>query len=238
MTDAEVQARRPQDVTSIINQRISRPSAETLELVAQYSASQLSDGMNRFNALDHAIKPVAAGMALVGPAFTVKLRAADNLFLHKATLLARTGDVLVVDVGGDCSNAVMGDLLATFSKARGVAGIVVDGAARDLAGLRKLGLPVFARGITPAGPDKDGPGHINIEIACGGVPIRPGDIIVGDDDGVVVVPPEAVRQICEEAQKKAAFEEAELADISAGKFDLPWVDQLLIERGYTSDDPT
>lgn len=215
-----------------ITEDFPRPEQSIVERAGAYRTAELSDGMNRFNAMHHAIKPLGPGMALAGPALTVRLRAADNLFLIKAALMAQPGDVLVVDVGGDCSNAVMGDVIARLARARGIAGIVVDGAVRDLASCLDVGLPVFARCITPAGPDKDGPGHINGAIACGGLSVRPGDIIVGDDDGVVVLPQGSVLSICARAEAKAEHDRQLLQALSVGSAIFEWVDPLLRQRGY------
>lgn len=225
-------APRTQGLAWTIRQDIARPSPTVLRQIARFSTSQLSDGLNRFNAMDHAIKPVNPGMTVAGPAVTVKVRAADTLFLHKAAQLAIPGDVLVVDAGANCSNAILGDLFAAYCDSRGIAGIIVDGAARDVSALRTLGLPIFVRAIVPAGPDRDGPGHINIPISCGGVPVQPGDIVVGDDDGVVVVPSDIALQVCEAAMKKASLDEEELGKIRSGANPFEWVDRALSERGF------
>ena len=124
----------------------------------------------------------------------VKLYPGDNLMVHKALDIAQPGDIIVVDTG-DSSNAVVGDLIARKAKHRGIVGFVIDGLARDLAGMKKVGLPVFARGITPRGPLHRGPGELNLPISCGGIVVHPGDVIVTDTNGVVVVGKEFADEI-------------------------------------------
>lgn len=148
----------------------------------------IGDAMERLGILDSAIKPVWAGSRMAGPAFTVWTRAGDNAYLHRALAEAAAGDVIVVNGQGDESRALMGDLIGARARNAGFAGFVIDGAVRDAAGLERLGVPVFARATSPAGPYKNGPGSLNCPVAVGGVAVLPGDIVVGDDDGAVVVP--------------------------------------------------
>lgn len=148
----------------------------------------IGDAMERLGVLDSAIKPVWAGGRVAGPAFTVWTRAGDNAYIHKALAEAAPGDVVVVNGQGDESRALLGDLIGARARNAGIAGFVIDGAVRDAAGLEQLGMPVFARAISPAGPYKNGPGELGCAVAVGGVAVLPGDIVVGDDDGAVVVP--------------------------------------------------
>ena len=148
----------------------------------------IGDAMERLGLLDSAIKPVWAGGRLAGPAFTVWTRAGDNAYLHRALSEAAPGDVVVVNGEGDVSRALMGDLIGARARNAGIAGFIIDGAVRDAAGLARLGMPVFARATSPAGPYKNGPGALGCAIAVGGVAVLPGDIVIGDDDGAVVVP--------------------------------------------------
>ena len=136
------------------------------------------------------LRPVPATLGdtrLVGPALTVLTRPGDNLVVHKALDLARPGYVIVVDGAGDETRALVGDLLCRYAAARGVAGLVVDGAVRDIRDLATLGLPVFARSVSHLGPFKNGPGEIGVPISVGGMAVTAGDLVVGDDDGVVAV---------------------------------------------------
>ena len=162
------------------------------DLVARYAvvpAANVGDAQERFG-IAVGLGPVWAGARLAGPARTVWTRSGDNLYLHRALDLAEPGDVIVVNGHGDLSRALMGDLIGVRAQRLGVAGFVIDGAVRDAEALGELGLPVFACGVTPAGPYKNGPGRLDVPVAIGGVVVHPGDIIVADADGVVVVPSE------------------------------------------------
>lgn len=125
---------------------------------------------------------------LCGPAVTVRVRPGDNLMIHKALMMVQPGDVLVIDGGGDLTQALVGGLMRTTCVARGLAGLVIDGAIRDRVEWAEDGMPIFARGHTHRGPSKDGPGEINVPIACAGLAVLPGDLVVGDADGVIAVP--------------------------------------------------
>lgn len=146
-------------------------------------------------------------LALCGVALTVRVRPGDNLMIHKALTLARPGDVLVVDGSGDVSHALVGGLMRLAAEARGVAGFVLDGAIRDVAEWADGELPVFARGYSHRRPSKDGPGEINVPIACAGLAVAPGDLVLGDADGVVAVSPGRLPQLLEEVRVKQAQEE-------------------------------
>lgn len=148
----------------------------------------IGDAMERLGVLDSAIKTVWPGGRVAGPAFTVWTRAGDNAYIHRALDEAAPGDVVVVNGQGDGSRALMGDLIGARARNAGIAGFVIDGAVRDAAGLESVGMPVFARSTSPAGPYKHGPGVLGCPVAVGGVAVLPGDIVVGDDDGAVVVP--------------------------------------------------
>ncbi|MFT4191590.1 MAG: RraA family protein, partial [Comamonas sp.] len=145
-------------------------------------------------------------LTVAGPALTVKLRPGDNLFLHKALDLAQPGDVLVVDAAGALDNAILGEMMGRYAVSRGVAGIVIDGAVRDVAGLADLPIPVVARGVTPNGPFKSGPGEIGYPVAAGGVVTAAGDLVVVDTDGVIVLPQRDAAQVVEKARAHAQTE--------------------------------
>lgn len=148
----------------------------------------IGDAMERLGVLDAHIKSVWPGGRLAGPAFTVLTRAGDNAYLHRALAEAAPGDVVVVNGQGDETRALMGDLIGARARNAGIAGFVIDGAVRDAAGLQRIGMPVFARATSPAGPYKQGPGILGCPVAVGGVAVLPGDIVVGDEDGTVIVP--------------------------------------------------
>ncbi|MCU1405338.1 MAG: proA 1 [Glaciihabitans sp.] len=171
-------------------------------LIDRYSrvpAANVGDAQERFGVAT-GIHAVWAGARLAGPAFTVWTRAGDNLYLHKALDAAQPGDVIVVNGSGDESRALIGDLIGIRAKALGIAGFVIDGAVRDADELGSLGLPVFARGVTPAGPYKFGPGRLQQPVAIGGIVVAPGDIVVADADGVVIVRQEDAEAVLEAAE--------------------------------------
>jgi RraA family protein len=164
---------------------------------------------------------------LAGPAVTVKSRPGDNLMIHKALDLAEPGDVIVVDAGGDLTNALIGELMIAYAKKKGVAGIVIHGAVRDAASIRAGSFPVFAAGVTHRGPYKDGPGEINVPIAIDGMVITPGDLILGDDDGLLCVPFDECDRVYQAAKAKTDAEQLQMANIAAGTNDRSWVDAAL-----------
>ncbi len=164
------------------------------------TTADLGDAMDRMGVVHSAIRPLWKGARFQGRALTVWTRAGDNLFVHAALDRLSPGDVLVVNGEGDETRALLGDRMVTKARDQGAVGIVVDGAIRDADALEALGLPVFARAVTPAGPYKHGPGQLNVPVALGGVVVRPGDIVCGDGDGVVVVPPERLLEIIQRAE--------------------------------------
>lgn len=203
---------------NIIVREIVRPDHAVVESFKGIPTGVVSDAMGRSNSMAAEVKPVWSGAKLVGPALTVRTFPADNLMIHKAATLAHPGDVLVVNAGGYRDAAVFGDLLAYSCKVHGIAGIVIDGSARDAEGLAAIGFPVFARGVLPMGPFKDSPGSINLPISCGGIAVRPGDIILGDADGVVVIPREHAPEILGKAQAAIAKEQQLRKRIEQGEF--------------------
>ena len=202
--------------------------------IAQFDGipvANVSDSMWRVAAAGPRIRPMHAGAPLAGPALTVKTRPGDNLLLHKAIDLAEPGDVIVVDGGGDLTNALMGELMLAHAAKRGVGGFVLDGAIRDAGALRAQDLPVFAAGVTHRGPYKDGPGEINVPIAIDGMVIEPGDLVLGDEDGVVAVPFDQVREVAAAARKKQDAEAETVREIADGRWDRTWVDATLKRLG-------
>ncbi|MDQ4085164.1 MAG: RraA family protein [Actinomycetota bacterium] len=165
-----------------------RPPDAVVVRFRNVSVATVSDAQERLWALDGGIRAMWSAATCVGPALPVYTRAGDNLAVHRALDIARPGDVLVVNGQGDTSRALLGGLLAARALQRGLAGVVVDGAVRDVDEIAAVGLPVFARASTPAGPYKHGPAEIGLPVACGGVVCSPGDIVCGDCDGVAVVP--------------------------------------------------
>lgn len=166
---------------------IPRPSKELIERFRGLPVANIGDNMNRIYCVDAAIKPLNK-RPLLGTAFTVHAPSGDNLFLHKALEIAQPGDVIVIASGGP-ERSFFGELMMMDAQNHGYAGVIVDGYARDLDGIAKLDMPVYARGINPQGPYKNGPGEINVPIAFGGQVVFPGDIVIGDEDGLIFVRP-------------------------------------------------
>ena len=165
-----------------------RPDAALVEGFRQAATGHVGDALGRSAAMDASIKPVISTASFCGVAFTVKTRPVDNLVVWKALEWARPGDVIVIATGGHVAHSTWGDLTSRVAAARGLAAMVTDGAVRDVDGIAGAGMPVFAAAVTPNSPQKDGPGETNVPIACGGQVVHPGDILVGDGDGVIVVP--------------------------------------------------
>lgn len=199
---------------------------------ARLATPNVADVMWRFGAVGEGIHSLGdASCYLAGPALTVRTRPTDNLMVHKALEVARPGDVILVEAGGEMRHAILGELMCRYAAERGIAGFVVDGPVRDGAAIRSLGLPVYARGLTPRGPYKEGPGEINVPVSCGGVAVCPGDLVLGDADGVVVVPREAAGEVLSETRALGKAEEEVVRSISAGSWERGWIDEKLAEKG-------
>jgi RraA family protein len=209
-----------------------RPDAKLVGELAQMVTPHLSDSMERLYAAGAQLRPMHKEGKLAGPAYTVKTAAGDNLLVHKAIDTARRGDVIVVDAGGVLDNAIIGELMMSRARQRGVAGMVIWGAIRDSAEIGAGSYPVFAAGVTHRGPYKNGPGEINVPIVIGGMAINPGDIIVGDADGMVAIPLEQADKILASAKSILAKETAAMKQILDGTVDRGWVDKALKEKGY------
>ena len=217
---------------SDIRRDFERVSPDTVRAAAAYAASILADVAGRRGTMDGRIAPLAPAMRVCGPAFTVEVRAGDNLMIHAAMALARPGDVLVIDGKSDRSCALMGSIMLTACKALGLAGVVIDGSIRDTEELRDLGFAVWALGANPNGPTKNINGRINWPISCGGVAVRPGDLIAGDADGVVVIEREKAASLLPLAAQKVADERQRIADITGGGAIRPkWLEASLVAAG-------
>ena len=204
----------------------------TVRRFRELPVANVSDVMSRMSAGGPRLRPLHAGGMLAGPALTVKTRPGDNLMVHKALKVAEPGDVIVVDAGGDLNNAIIGELMLSHAIQIGLAGIVINGAVRDSAWIRAHDFPVFAAGVTHRGPYKDGPGEINVPIALDGMVIEPGDLVIGDDDGLLCVPYGETEALYEAARAKHETEEKTLAATMAGRLDpKTWVDESLKRLG-------
>ncbi|MEM5436796.1 RraA family protein [Paraburkholderia diazotrophica] len=202
----------------------SAPQARraTLDALRELAVSLLSDNMARASGII-GLQPYHRPKAMAGTAVTVRTRAGDNLAIHRAFDFCRPGDVLVIDGGGELTQALMGDIMASYAESLGVQGLVIDGAIRDVGAIRQRDFPVYARGVTHRGPYKNGPGEINVPVTVGKMVVNPGDIVVGDDDGLLAIAPSDVERVIEGARKQRAKEAAALQSIAEGRFDRSWV---------------
>lgn len=199
---------------------------------APYPTPNIADNMNRLPCMDSGIKLMNNNnLKLTGVAFTVKTRPGDNLLIHKALDMAGPGDVIVVDAQGDMTNSLLGELICFYAIKRGINGMIVDGAIRDFDTIADLDFPMFARGVTPKGPYKDGPGEINVPISCGGQVVNPGDIVVGDCDGVVVISPKDALELLVLTKATMLKEQDIVKQIEEGKWDRSWIDATLKAKG-------
>jgi regulator of RNase E activity RraA len=208
-------------------------SQEIVEAYREIPTSIISDNMERLFAMESKIRPFHPRPIMVGHALTIHCPPGDNLVLQKAIEIAEPGDILVLNAGGDTTQAPVGEIVVSNCIRRGVAGLVIDGAVRDSDILPTLAIPVFAKGITHRGCYKEGPGEINVTIACGGVVVRPGDLVVGDSDGIVIVPYEEAEGLLPKLLKKVEQEEQVLEQIRNKTVDRSEVDQELRDKGYT-----
>ena len=209
-----------------------RPSAEAVAALAAFPTTQIADCGGPVAVVGPGITHRAGGRDFCGPALTVWTKPGDILFLLKAPDLARAGDVLVVDGGGRDDAAVLGDIMSGALARIGVVGIAIDGAVRDVDGIDEIGMPVFARGVDPTTGSNDGPGAINVDIAFGGVRVRPGDVVRGDASGLVVVPREHVDRVVEATRAVDERESAWVAAMEggAGLAEATGVDEVIRSR--------
>lgn len=211
--------------------RKQKVSTEWVEKFRTLPVANVSDVMSRMTAGGAPLRPFYTGPRMVGAAVTVKARPGDNLMVHKALDTAEPGDIVVVDAGGDLSNAIIGELMVAHAAQRGLGGIVIFGAIRDSEELLGGSFPVFAAGVTHRGPYKDGPGEVNVPIAINGMVIEPGDLICGDADGLLSVPLASVETVFEAASRKHVAETKQMENIKLGKNDRTWVDASLARLG-------
>ncbi|MEY4749198.1 MAG: hypothetical protein RIQ60_1412 [Pseudomonadota bacterium] len=213
-----------------------RVDAGVVEQAARFPSSILADVAGRRGALHGRIAPLAPTMRFAGPALTVEVRPGDNLMIHAALAIAKPGDVIVVDGKGDLSSALMGEIMSQQAAALGIAAVVIDGAVRDSEAIRQLGFPMFAAGLNPNGPTKSVAGRLNHPISIGGVSVKPGDLVVGDADGVTVVEREKAASLLPLAAEKVAAETKRIADIKSRKALRPgWLDGALRTAGVLKE---
>ncbi|MFN6996263.1 MAG: RraA family protein [Aquincola tertiaricarbonis] len=215
-----------------VHPRTAGPDAAIVAAFRSVPAAHASDCLGRsVGAIGLVAYHADLKLVLCGPAITVRVRPGDNLMLHKAMLMAEPGDVIVVDGGGDCTQALIGGLMRTTALARGIAGFVIDGAIRDIVEWAGGGLPIYARGHTHRGPSKEGPGEVNVPIACAGLSVMPGDLVLGDADGVLAIPAAEAAALLPKVQAKARQEERVREANRSGTPDPERFDALLRARG-------
>jgi RraA family protein len=213
---------------------LKRKQAVSLEMAKKFlqlPVANVSDCMSRMTAAGPRLRPMHKAGRMAGPAFTVKTRPGDNLMIHKSLWMAQPGDIIVVDGGGDLTNALIGELMVGMAIKQKLGGIVINGAIRDAQALRDRDFPVFAAGVTHRGPYKDGPGEINVPVAIDGMVIEPGDLIIGDDDGLLCVPYAETEKLYQAASEKMAQEAKIIEQTQNGTLDIAWIDATLARLG-------
>lgn len=220
-----------------VRSTFSRPDPMLVRQFQDFATPDISDQLNRLYAVDSEIHCLTRRTSrLCGPVCTVKIFPGDNLMVHKALDIAQPGDIIAVD-GSSSSTAVLGDLISTKAKHRGIAGFVVDGKIRDLPDVLPLDFPIFARGTTPVGPLHRGPGEINYPICLGGIVTYPGDILVADQAGIVVIRQQIALELLQRLRSFEAKNAVYVAAVQRGEFSNAWVDRVLEEGGCIVGDP-
>ena len=224
------------DPLSDIRRDFTRVAPDVVKKAGAFQAAILADVAGRRGTLDGRIRALSPGMRVAGPAFTIEVRPGDNLMIHAAMTMAKPGDVLVVDGKGDQTCALMGAIMINACKQLGIAGVVLDSAVRDSEELVEMNFPVFAVGTNPNGPTKFVPGRINWPVSVGGIAINPGDLIVGDADGVVVIEREMAASLLPLAQKKLDEETRRIAGIKRNEALRPaWLEGALRAAGVLKE---
>lgn len=208
-----------------------RRDPDLIERFRGLPVANISDAMSRLAAGGSTLQPYHDGTYLCGQAITVRTRPGDNLLVHKAIDMARPGDVIVVEAAGDLTNAIIGEFMIAYAVRQGAAGYVIDGAIRDVGAIRKGNFPVYAAGVTHRGPYKHGPGEINVPVRVAGLTVCPGDIVVGDDDGVLAIPLADAAAVLDAASAKQRAEQRAWEAVRAGTDDRRWVDEALRQSG-------
>lgn len=206
------------DIGNRIYTNIRRADKEMIEKFRGIPSSNVGDQMNRLFCMQGYMKCYSKGRAMLGTAFTVKVPEGDNVFIHRAMDLCKPGDIIIVDGHGCESRALMGEMMLTLAEQMGIEGFVVDGAVRDVDCLEHLNISLYAKAVTPQGPYKNGPGEINVPVSCGGIVVFPGDIIIGDGDGICVVPKDEAWKVVDLSRKKVEGETATLEQYRHGEW--------------------
>ncbi len=196
--------------------KIERPPKSLMDQFREIGTATVHEASGKKGAVDYAIKPIAKGVRICGPAFTVQCHPLDNLMLHKALERAQPGDILVTTVGGHYEGGYLGGLMATSAMARKIGGLAIDGCIRDSAELIEMGFPCFCRGFSIKGTSKGVLGSINYPVVFGGVIVNPGDLILGDDDGMVVVARGEIQDVLEKSRQRDDKEAKRTVELRAG----------------------
>ena len=214
-----------------IKRNFVRASQKFIKQFMNLPIGNICDARGRVGALDYRLKPVSTVAQFCGTALTVDSGPRDNLAAWAALAIAKPGDIILITTGGHLATSVAGDLYVGMAKNAGVAGIVTDGVVRDIAGINEVGIPVFARGICANSPWKNGPGRIGLPIVIGGVTVHAGDIVAGDQDGVVVVARREAASVAAEIKDVLAKEKKMAADVKAGKTVPGWLQEAYKTKG-------
>jgi len=218
---------------------IVRPSREAVAELAVFGVATLHEASGRTGLLHHAMRPLVRGQRLCGPAITVLTDAGDNLMLHAAVEVARAGDVIVLATRTPSTHGAVGELLATQARAHGVAGMVLDSGVRDTAAIIEMGFPIWSRAVSVAGTTKERSGSVNVAVLCGGAEVHPGDVVVADDDGVMVVRADEIGVVIEGARRREASESVLRGRYAAGELslDVHGLRDVVRRLGVSDDGP-
>jgi 4-hydroxy-4-methyl-2-oxoglutarate aldolase len=222
----------------VVVRQVRRAAPEVLDGLAEAGVSTVHEADRRRGALDPRLRPIQQDVRIAGSAITVSCHPGDNLMIHAAVETCRPGDILVVTTTSPSTDGMLGELLATSLATRGVRGVVLDAGVRDVAELRAMGFPVWARAVSPQGTVKASPGSVNVPVVCGGRQVSPGDAVVADDDGIVVVPRERAETVLAAARARLAKEEVTRSRLAAGELGLDIYDlrPLLAKLGVVHQD--
>ncbi|MFC7129073.1 4-carboxy-4-hydroxy-2-oxoadipate aldolase/oxaloacetate decarboxylase [Haloferax chudinovii] len=198
---------------------VERPDRELVEAFEEIPSTIVSDVTGNVGlTMDAGLRPAYDGVEMAGTAVTVKAAPGDNLIIHKAITLTEPGDVLIIDCDGYTDTGHVGELMCTSCQANGLAGLVIDGAYRDSREIAEMEFPVYGRGVNPQGPLKQDPGSINVTVSVGGVSVDPGDIVIGDDDGLAVIPREGAEEVLDRAHEKLSAEDSVREEVLEGAY--------------------